>query len=367
MRVDLVITELFVSGAEKALTQLAIGLAQSGDSVRVFSLGSLPQGEQRLLVDRLQEHGVPVASAEADHPAAFVRASRVLRSWLKESPPDVCQTFLFHANVLGTLAAKKVGVKVRVGGARIADTNWLRGCIERRAAKQMTSMVCVSHAVQQFTANHLRYPLANSVVIPNAVDVSRFASATPFCWTDLGWPSDAKVSLFVGRMHPQKGIELLKAQVDHLAPPGSDRRLLLVGDGPQRSQMLAWVDQIGTDRVQLLPWQVDIAPLIKACRLLVLPSHYEGMPNVVLEAMASAKPVVCSSVEGSEELLRHERARQVFPIGDHNAMKKLAEQFLSDESLCFEIGSRNQQRVKFDFSIPAMVDGYRSLYRRLVV
>ncbi|MGB7344445.1 MAG: glycosyltransferase [Pirellulaceae bacterium] len=367
MRVDLVITELNVSGAERCLTQLAKGLADSGDKVRVFSIGSLPTGEQSLLVDELRDSGIPIGTANTDHAVSFLSASKKLRSWLQESPPDVCQTFLFHANVLGTLAAKRAGVKVRVGGARVADSNWLRCKAEKYATKRMTSLVCVSQAVQHFAANHLHCPLSKSIVIPNSVDVTRFATARPMDWTKLGWPVDAKVSLFVGRLHPQKGIPLLQSQVEALAPKNSDRRLLLIGDGPLRDELATWANDIGVDRVQLLPWQSDIAPAIKACQLLVLPSYYEGMPNVVMEAMAAAKPVVCSSVEGSEELLNHERSSQVFPVGDAAAMKKLVEQFLSDESLCEEVGLRNQERVKFNFSIPAMIDAYRSHYRRLVV
>jgi glycosyltransferase involved in cell wall biosynthesis len=170
----------------------------------------------------------------------------------------------------------------------------------------------------------------------------------------------------VGRLHPQKGIELLQSQIDCIAPKGSNRRLLLVGSGPLRNQLQKWADQIGSQRVLLLPWQSDIAPLMRACRLLILPSRYEGMPNVVLEAMAAARPVVCSRVEGSEELLSHALSQQSFPVGDGAAMTNLAEAFLSDEMIADQIGSDNQARVRNDFSISAMVDAYRSHYRSLL-
>ncbi|QDT09560.1 glycosyltransferase family 4 protein [Planctomycetes bacterium K23_9] len=367
MRVDFVITEMYVSGAERCLTQLAKGLAESGDSVRVFSFANFPTGDQSLLVDQLRDAGIPVASAHADHVSSFLSASAKLRSWLVESPPDICQTFLFHANVLGTLAAKKAGVKIRVGGARIAEKRWFRNRIERHAVKQMSSLICVSHGVQEFAATHLNCPTTKSLVIPNGVDVLRFSTATPMAWSEIGWPDDSKVSLFVGRLHPQKGIQLLQSQIDSLAPAQSDRRLLIVGSGPLQSELKSWANDIGPDRVKMIPWQKEIAPIIKACRLLVLPSYYEGMPNVVLEAMAAAKPVVCSSVQGSLELLSHDRDRQVFPIGDDAAMRKLVEPFLADELICDDVGRRNQERVKLDFSVPAMVDAYRSFYRRLVV
>jgi starch synthase (maltosyl-transferring) len=366
MRVDFVITELFVGGAERCLTELAIALAQQGDEVRVFSLGPLPQGQQRALVDRLRLAGIPVTSGQASSNRQIVSVYRQLKKWFAESPPQVCQTFMYHANVLGTFAAQSSGVDVRIGGLRVAECRPIRNSIERAAVRRMQHLVCVSRAVGDFATEHLRCDRARLSVIPNGVDVSRFSTAAPIDWQSIGWPADARVTLFLGRLHSQKGIEQLQQQVDRLAPPNSDRRLLLIGDGPLRASLERWVATVGASRVQLLPWQSDIAPWIRGSRLLVLPSRYEGMPNVVLEAMAAARPVVCSHVEGVDELLADSTQEQSFPAGDSDAMQKLAERFLSDESLSDATGRENQSRVRRDFSIPAMVDAYRRLYRTLL-
>jgi glycosyltransferase involved in cell wall biosynthesis len=285
---------------------------------------------------------------------------------LGERPPDICQTFLYHANVLGTHAAVAAGVPVRVGGIRVAESKWLRCRIERAAVRRMHSVVCVSQSVGRFASDRLGCESDRLTVIPNGVDVARMANAVPVAWSRWGWPDDAVVSLFVGRLHRQKGIELLQQQIDHLAPVGSNRRLLLVGDGPLADQLQRWVASIGEDRVKRLPWQADVAPLMRAARLLILPSHYEGMPNVVLEAMAAGRPVVCSRVQGSEELLSHRRDLQSFPPGDAVAMKTLAEHFLRDERLSDQIGRENQSQVSSRFSLPAMVAAYREHYRELL-
>ena len=365
MRVDFVITELFVGGAERCLTELALGLAASGDRVRVFSLASLPTGEQALLLDRLTDAGISVSSLEANRSWQVWPAYRKLRSLLADSPADVCQSFLMHANVVGTLSAKYAGVPTRVGGVRVAEHKTARLLIERVAMKQMSKVVCVSSAVQDFVTQKMGCDASKAMVIPNAVNVSRFALARPICWTEIGWENDAVVSLFVGRLHPQKGLHFLQSKIDAIAPAGSDRKLLLIGDGPLSEELRQWIDGIGKDRVQLLGWQADVAPYLKAARLLVLPSLYEGMPNVVLEAMASGKPTVCSRVEGIQELLAHDLERQSFPVGDTQQMVERIEPFLSSESLSDEVGFQNQSRARADFSIPTMVDAYRSLYRRL--
>lgn len=366
MRVDFVITELFVGGAERCLTELVLGLAEQGDFVRVFSLASLPTGQQRLLVDRLEDAGIPVESGGADRPWQYLRARKNLQKWMSKSEADVCQTFLFHANVLGTFAAKAAGIPIRVGGLRVAESNWLRCRLERKAVRNMSSLVCVSDAVRVFATEQLMCPSQKSLVIGNGVDVSQFAGTKAATWQDIGWPVDSIVTLFVGRLHPQKGIDLLKEQIDRIAPEQSRRRLLLVGDGPLREELQEWIGSIGDDRVKLLPWQSDVAPLMNAANVLVLPSRYEGMPNVVLEAMACGKPVVCSKVEGSKEILAHDKSQQGFESGDGPGMAALIEAFLAEKALCDEVGANNQKRVRADFSIPAMVEAYRSHYLSLL-
>lgn len=366
MRVDFVITELNVGGAERCLTELALGLKARGDEIRVFSLATLPRDHQGVLVQRLHAGGIHVSSAGADSATRTHRAYRQLCRWFAESKPDVAHTFLHHANVLGGFAARAAGVPARIAGIRVAEPRPLRCWIERSALKRVHRVACVSRGVERFAVEFLGCDSGKTIVIPNGVDVDRFASAEAFRWSRIGWPDDAQVSLFVGRFHPQKGIENLQQQVDCLATSNSPRRLLMVGEGPLRGELVDWAKRIGNDRIQLLPWQSDVAPLIRACRLLVLPSHYEGMPNVVLEAMAAGRPVVCSRVEGSDELLADTIVQQSFPVGDVSAMKNLAEQFLSDEALCNEIGIINQTRAREHFSLSAMVSAYRDLYCSLL-
>ncbi len=366
MRVDFVITEMNVGGAERCLTQLACGLHASSHRVRVFSLGPLPCGEQRQLVDRLIGDGIPVASGQAARPSQFLSCYHRLKSWLNEGQADICQTFLHHANVMGTFAARATTSSLCIGGMRVAEPRWLRSKIERIAVRRMDHVICVSQAVSRFAQNNLQVDTTRCSVIGNSVDIPRFSTAGPFSWSELGWPADSLVTLFVGRLHPQKGLELVQQQMDRIAPPNSNRRLLIVGDGPLKHSLQQWASRIGHERVQLMPWQNHVAPLLKAARTLVLPSHYEGMPNVILEAFASGLPVVCSRVEGSEELVSHDRESQSFEPGDSVKMAALIERLATDDTLCRTVGEANLARVRRDFSISAMVDAYASRYRDLM-
>lgn len=369
MRVDLLITELNVGGAEKALSELAIGLHRRGNRVRVLSIGSKPEPNRHGLVDRLAGNGVAVEFGGFDHWSRVFAATRWIIKRLSADPPDVIQSFLFHANCLGAIAVGRIPTPVFVGGLRVAESKRVRLWVEQRAVRRMSHLVCVSEQVRRFAIESLGVNPQSSSVIPNGVDVPTYRDAAATDWSSLGWPKRAKVVLFVGRLHPQKGIELIQQQIGDLLDQGIDRRVLLVGDGPLRQSLLDWASGIGGDRVRVMPWQKDIAPLIKAAAVLVLPSHYEGMPNVVLEAMAAGRPVVCSRVEGSMELLGDPGTQrcdqQGFTPGDGPQMARCVDRFLRDPSLCRSIGDANQQHVETCFSNEPMVDQYESLYRSL--
>ena len=339
MRIDLVITELNVGGAEKALTRLACGLRQRGHETRVLSIGSRPRTPRDALVHRLESEGIPVEFGGFDSSAKLVSAIRWLIDQLRSRPADVCQTFLFHANCLGAYAAQKAGVECTVGGIRVAEDRPLRCFVERCAARRMRHAVCVSDAVRSFAESRLAIPRDRLSVIANGTELIDLNRSVPFDWTNLGLSGDAKVILFVGRLHPQKGIELLQQQFSAILGRDGDRRLVIIGDGPLRDSIDSWIRRTDQTRIRLLPFQRDIAPFLLGSELLILPSHYEGMPNVVLEAMAASRAVVCSRVEGAAELFgKHlpDDARyrlQTFPREDGMAMAHLVSNLFADDEL----------------------------------
>ncbi|TWT95008.1 glycosyltransferase [Neorhodopirellula pilleata] len=372
MQIDLIITELDVGGAERTMTRLATSLHRAGDDVRVFVMGRLPDSTKRdgrdSLVKDLVDAGVDLSSGEANSSWEAARVARTLMKWVHRRPNAVRQSFLFHANVMSSFASwtlPKLHQGIDVAGIRVADPNPRRLWIERRALRNKRHVVCVSAAVEAFAHDQLGVPADRTSVIGNSVEVSRFEDVTAIDWGRLGWWSDVKVALFVGRLHPQKNLELLQQQLDQFAPLDSDRKLVLMGKGPLEDRLKAWAESVPGDRVRLLPWQSDVAPWMKACRVLVLPSRYEGMPNVVMEAMAAGKPVVCSRVEGSAELIGDD-SEQGFPPDDGPAMSDRLNRFLTDEESADRVGMKNRERMQSEFSVQRMVDDYRGLYERLL-
>lgn len=365
LRIDLVITEMFVGGAERCLAELAIGLRNRGDTVRVASIGTLPSGKQAALVERLCDHGITVESAGCDSPFQALSAYRWLRNWFRAGRPDVVQTMLFHANVLGTFAARSAGVPVCIGGLRVAEKHGWRLLIEKRAIRRMDAVVSVSRSVERFAHEVFGRSIPPTHVIGNAIDFDLIDRTQPIDWTSLGWPTDAQVLLFVGRLHHQKGLDVLVEAIEPLLGGSSDipaMRCLLVGDGPQRDAWNEVAERLGPARFQLAGWRGDSLALIKGCRLLVLPSRYEGMPNVILEAMAAGKPVAATAVEGVGELLGDFADGQTCLPEDPAALRELIQRLWHDADAADELGRQNRQRAVTNHQIGSLADRYRTLY-----
>ena len=187
--------------------------------------------------------------------------------------------------------------------------------LDRVTDRLVTRHICVSRDVADFSAQVGRLPSAKMTVIPNGVDVERFANAAPVDLARFGVPAGSRVLLFVGRLDPQKGpFELLHAAAQ-LAVDHADVHVLIVGDGPLASELRAWTTAKSRRGIHFAGRQANIAGLMRAADVFVLPSRWEGLPNVVLEAMAAGTPVVATAVEGIRDLLGDGKWGRVVGVG----------------------------------------------------
>lgn len=360
IRIAFVITELEVGGAERCLVNLSTGLDRARFEPVVYSLGPRPRAGREQLVTQLEAAGVPMHFLDLTHWSQYFRGVRLLTELLQKQRPDIVQTLLFHANVLGTRAARRAGVPHVCTGVRVADPRWTRGLVEQRATRGVSRIVCVSQGVADQCRSR-GFPAEKLVVIPNGIDVERWANAQPADLTQFGVPAGQRVFAFVGRLEAQKGIvDLLSCVLDVLKEvPSHD--FLVVGDGPLRNQLNDWASASEGRRVHLTGWQTDVPAIIAASDLLLLYSGWEGMPNVVLEAMAAGKPVLALPAEGIDELLGEQYAEQ---SAERHYAQRLME-MLRNLELQKDLGRKNQVRAKQEFSLDRMIGRYAELYGSL--
>jgi starch synthase (maltosyl-transferring) len=271
---------------------------------------------------------------------------------------------LFHANVLTRLALPSRNLPW-CAGIRVADPSKFRQFVERRMLTRAQKVICVSRQVADYAARRLRTPSEKLVAIPNGVRAR--GEPVPADLTDLGVPAERKVIVCIARLAAQKGIDQLLQAAPLFLERLPEHDLLLVGDGPDSEMLRAAAQRLPVARrIHFCGWQPHVREILHASDLLVLPSRWEGMPNVLLEAMAAELPVVCTEVEGIREVLEAGSERQVVPAEDPQALANQVVTILADPQLTARLGLANRQRVVSCFSLNSMIERYAKIYHELV-
>jgi glycosyltransferase involved in cell wall biosynthesis len=367
IRVALCITELDLGGAERCLTDLAIRVDRRRFTPTVYCLGPRPARDDASCLPALETAGVEVHCLGGKTMWQFPLVVARLKRLLVVQNPQIIQTFLFHANVLGRIAARRARVEFVVSGIRVAEraSRW-HLWLDRLTAGWVDRYVCVSRPVAEFSQTRGGLPASKLVVIPNGVDLDRFPAPQTADLSALGVPAGRRVVTFVGRLHRQKGVEWLIETAGAWLARLPDHDLLLVGTGPLQDRLESACRTAGiTDRVHFAGWRGDVPEILTASDLLVLPSAWEGMPNVVLEAMASRRPVVATDVEGVRELLGPSAALQLVPYGNTQELINKIVGLMSDPAMAAAVGQQNRRRVEDQFPISRTISAYEDLWTSL--
>ena len=365
-RISFLITELDHGGAERALVRIVTGLDRSLWEPQVISLDN-----RGPLTEPLKAAGIPVTAIGAGRirsPQGLWRATIGLARCLKEQRPEVLQTFLFHANITGRLAAKRAGVPVVVSGIRVAEKRgrW-RLTLDRLTDHLVSRHVCVSQSVADFSISESGLPESKVVVIPNGVDVERFALAEPTDLSQFGIPKDAVTILSVGRLDEQKNPFGLLQSFAEIADRHPRAHLLFVGHGPDEAVLKkAIARQKLESRVYLAGWQADVPGIMQACDLFVLASKWEGMPNVLLEAGAAGIPIVSTRVEGAEEIITSGECGVLVGISQQDELANSISDCLNTPQSAQLRASRLQGVIREQFTWYSVVESYSRLYASLL-
>lgn len=362
-KIAFVITELDVGGAEKALVQIVLGLPRDRWNCRVYSLG--PWGP---LATVLQDAGIPVHCLGAVHLWDAPRVIWALRQALRQFQPHLMQTFLFHANLLGRLAGAWAGVPHIVSGIRVAERrSRLYGWLDYWTNTLVERNVCVSLGVADYCEKTVGLPSSKTVVIPNGVELDRFRREPPVDLQPYQIPPSAPLLLTIGRLERQKGIDLLLQALPAVLETLPETRLVIIGDGPDRSILEALATQLKIrSSILFLGKRSDVPNWLKTADAMVLASRWEGMPNVVLEAMAAGTPVIATEVEGIADLLTNGESGLVVPPENPEALTEAIVQLLDDPPLRLKLSETAQTICSERFTTQKMILSYARFYEELL-
>lgn len=175
---------------------------------------------------------------------------------------------------------------------------------------------------------------------------------------------DKKVIFSAGRLADQKGFPYLIEAAAILAKKRDDLVFVVSGEGKLEAELKAKAKEAGLENTfQFWGFSSNVDPYMKGCTVFVLASLFEGMPNVVMEAMAVGTPAVATDVNGARELMEDGKTGFIVPPRDPQALADAIERLANDPELRAEFGRNGMVRVQANFTIPKMVDNLEQYFQ----
>lgn len=338
-------------GVHRVTEILSRGLMARGHEVAIMCRPN------SLLHTRMRDHvhTMPVLRGMDLHPGTLVRVARELRRWR----PDVLMTLTKKDVRLSAPVARALGVPVVV---RHGSDQGLKGGPHGRMLYGAVPRRHVTNAEATRRTILRSAPWldpARVSVIYNGVDADACALAPP---ADLGLQPGALVVGYVGRLEPSKGLGELADAWPRVEAAFPGAHLVIVGRGTFDVELRA---RLAGRRVLFTGHRGDLPSVMAALDLLVLPSYSEGVPNVVMEAMAAGKPVLATAVSGIPELVVDGETGMLIPPRDAGALADGLIRLGGDAALRARLGHAGTARVREHFTLETMVERYDGLLREV--
>jgi glycosyltransferase involved in cell wall biosynthesis len=357
----------FYGGPERQILGLARALAPADHTaVLTFAEG----GRCRAFLVEARRQGVEAAAV--DHDTPHLRAAVAdLTTELRRRKGDVLLCHGYKADLLGRLAARRVGVPVvSVSRGWTGENGRVRlyEAVDRFHLRWMDQVVCVSEA-QARKARRTGVRRDRVRVIYNSVDPERFYDIDAIYRVKLlrcFKSAPTRIVGAAGRLSPEKGFDVLIEAARSVVKKDPSVGFVVFGDGACRDKLVRQIKAAGlAGRFALGGFRADLDRFLPFFDLLALPSYTEGMPNVVLEAFAAGVPVVSTAVGGTPEVVEDGVSGFLVPAGDADALAGRIGDALQSEDRLRDMGMQGRQRVHDHFTFAAQARQYRRLFQEL--
>lgn len=345
----ILLPSLDYGGAARLALNLAAGAVGQRFTVQLWVLGMPAHLAPLAVAQGIELHWLGKA-----HGGGAVRLPRLV-SLARRMRPDVLLCLGSGANVWGRLAGRLAGLPCVVGSlCRSGDG--LRQ-VEPLLWPLAKRIIVPGEALRQELPAPAR---SRAVLLAPGVDCERFAPVR------AQLRKDEPHVLCLGPLTRDRGLESLLRAFSRLLGSCPDARLMLVGDGPQRSRLVSLSRHLGvTERVQFLPARQDVAPLFHVARLVALPWLRAGLPVTALEAMASGVPVVAASGGCLEDVVLEGETGLLTAPGSSQPLAEAMAALLQDEELRQRMGQAARRHVCANYSLAAMQQRWLSLFSEL--
>lgn len=366
MKVFLLTTHLDMGGIPIYVMELARMLKKRGHEPVVLSdAGSL---ERRLAQEGIRHIRISCRTSSEIHPKLWFRAfPRILRA-IREEKPDLIHSHTRVTQVLGWAVSSICSVPY---------VTTCHGLYKFRLGRRFLRcwgkwVMAISNATMNRVVQQYRLaPPHQVILVENGIDVERFRQP----------PDPEAVARFrrtnglnggpvigaVARLSPVKGLDLLLKAVPSLLKDFPDLRVLMVGDGPAREELVKLAYELKiADRVAICPSVEDTRVPLALMQVFASPAWEEGFGLAIVEAMAAGVPVVASDAGGPGEIIEHEKSGLLIPPGDIVALEKSLRGLLQDAEARRKMADNGLARVKEQFNLNRVVTQVEEVYVRAV-
>jgi len=359
MRILFVNSLRSMGGGERWLMEVNSGLAARGhETAFAVRQGGELAGLLRAEGQRLLE--LPMRG-DGDAPS-IVTLSR----WIRDIGSELVSVNVQRAVRIGAPAARAAGIRA------VVERRGLLFPLKPSALNRFIYGRLVSRVIANCDA--IRDDLLGTglvtedrvSVIPNGIDVGRIRSGGgPALRVELGIAADAPVVTVVGRLGPDKGHRVAIKAFAELLRARPEARLLIAGSGHLEEALTKFAaDHAPAGAVIFLGHREDVDAVLNAADVVLVTSFREGMPHVVLEAMAAGTPIVATRVAGIPEMIEDGKEGVLIPVGLHTAAAAAVESVLADTTRAAGLAAAARARVEAEFGLEMMVDSVERCFER---
>lgn len=351
-----------IGGMERVIQSLCRGIDKNKYTIRVFCL-NLKGG----FGEELEKDGIEVIYSPRQS-----RLDRYLRAWeiakaIKQYKIDVLHAHHTPAFLDAFLASRLAKVPAFINTDHCKKYPAPKGFMlaERMAAIFADKIVAVSNHTKQDLIDFEHISPSKIDVIYNGIDFPKYDGSCGIraMKKELGVAEDERVIGCVSRLDEQKGYDLFLDTAALIIKKVPNTRFIIVGGGVKENELKERSRNLGiNNRITFTGWRLDANRILQLFDLFLLTSNFEGMPIVLLEAMASGKPIVATAVGGIPEVVQHGETGFVVKSRNAKEVAQYALRIINDMELSAKIKKNSISAYNAKFRAKPMIDAYEHLY-----
>ena len=299
-----------------------------------------------------------------------LRGAYTLARCLRRHNIQILHSHMFRASLFASPIAHVLGVPVILDSAHGREfwrTGWKASfAIDRFVARHVQYSIAVSDATARYLIDQKHIPAAKVKVIRNGVELRslpRTSEMQRALKRALNMREDCPLLIVIGRLEPQKGHRFLLEAMPSIRGQYAAVQLVCLGEGTLRPELEQMVKNLQLENsVCFLGYDPDVSRWFPAADLSILPSLYEGLPMAALESLAAECPIVATAVDGTPEIVVHEKTGLLVPPRDPQQLADAVLQMLHHPERAREMAERGREHVLERFSVQQMVHRTEILY-----